>query len=692
MRITSISINNFRLLEKISVNLEEDITLIVGRNNTGKSSLADLCIDLLEKQNELKFVDFSNGCYPKFRESYEFYKEYLKSIKIGEDEKDQLIKKAKIEETLPKITLEILIEYDKEKDTNLTGLSTYIMDLDVSRNDALILVEFSADDTLRLFSSYQTSNNTEAVDLIAYLNKNIKSHYSIKTFAIDKNKREYKRKIEKDNKNSLQKVFITRSITAQRGVDDNSKDNKKTLGKGFERYYKNTKPNDDKAKIDALLKVLSNELEIKYQALFNGILTGLKTFGGETPTKIPEITIKSIFEGENVLNKNIHYFYNNGEDILLPENYNGLGYSNLIYMVLQFASFFEEFKNMEPKPAFLFLILEEPEAHMHPQMQQVFIKNIKRFLTENGDCAQVIITTHSSHILAESGLDDKKGFDRIRYFDKSKHKITVRDLSELKIVEDPENTKKFLRQYLTLHKCDLFFADKIILVEGPTERMLLPQMLKLISDSLQNEYISIVEVGGAYAHRFKDLLEFINVKTLIITDIDSVDQKDVEGEKKGAWSACPVKIGAKTSNSVLKKWVPQKDDISTLLGLEEADKITNGNKIRVAYQIPEIKDGKCGRSLEEALILKNSKKFSKNAKLITTKDYFDIEVKELEDTSYTFTENLLRNVKKTGFIFDLILMTDWDAPKYFIEGLQWLEKDIEPIEIEHAPLMAIKEL
>lgn len=673
MRIKSLSVKNFRLLENVTIKMEEDITIIVGRNNSGKSSLADICIDLLEKQSEFKFVDFSKECYKKFKKSLKLYEEYLNSVDSKKSEEEQIKIMAHVEKSLPKITFEILIEYDKEKDTNLTGLSTFIMDLDTSRNDALILFEYSCDDSLRLFSSYYTANKKEEIDFIIYLDKNIKSFYSIKVFAVDKNKREYKRLLKKEERSSIEKVFITRSITAQRGVDDNTKDARKSLGKGFENYYKHTKPNDDRTNLEKILNEFSKALETKYEELFVGILSDLSTFGGETPTKIPEIQIKSIFKSENVLNRNIQYFYNNGESILLPENYNGLGYSNLIYIVLQFASFFEEFKNMEPKPEFLFIILEEPEAHMHPQMQQIFIKNVKKFLSNKGYCAQIIITTHSSHILAESGIDNQKGFDRIRYFEISKSNINVRDLSELKINDDDRGvtTKKFLRQYLTLHKCDLFFADKIILVEGPTERMLLPQMIRKLSSTLQNQYLSIVEVGGAYAHRFKELLEFINVKTLIITDIDSVE---LIGK---SWCACEVKSETNTSNAVLKNWVPKIISIDDLLIVDDKNKITNENKIRVSYQIPENENTKCGRSLEEALILKNVNILSKNKQLLSTKDYFDKDVQEIENNSYKFTEDLLKNVKKTGFTFDLMLMIEWDIPKYIYEGLKWLEKDIE---------------
>ncbi len=500
---------------------------------------------------------------------------------------------------------------------------------------------------------------------------------------MDKNKRNYRQLIE--SRGLLDNVFYTRSIVAQRSVDDNSGDNKKALGGGFERYYKHTKPSGStKDDIKKALDKASVELEKEYEGLFNGVLTELQNFGAETPTKIPSIVIKSILNSENVLKDNIRYFYKNSDDIYFPENYNGLGYSNLIFMLLQFASFFEEFKNSTPKPNFLFLILEEPEAHMHPQMQQVFIKSVNDFLKEKGECVQLIITTHSSHILAESGIDEEKGFDRIRYFDNTENKLIIRDLSKLDIGNDKNVTIKFLRQYLTLHKCDVFFADKVILVEGTTERMLLPLMIKKISKPLQHQYISIIEVGGSYAQKFKEFLEFINVKTLIITDLDSVTtvvKNDKNGKEITTHPKCPTKTkSCCTFNETLKTWLPQKESITDLLTAKNKEKLSEKKKIRVAYQLPENEGDSCGRSFEEAFILKNKDLLkTKKGKVSLLKNIDDPDI-DNDEKIYNLTEKMVSK-KKTEFAFDLLTLNDWEVPKYIQESLEWLEKDSEELTI-----------
>lgn len=66
----------------------------------------------------------------------------------------------------------------------------------------------------------------------------------------------------------------------------------------------------------------------------------------------------------------------------VPESYNGLGYSNLIYITLQISIFCQLFEERTPRSLSHILFIEEPEAHLHPQMQMVFIRKIKEFIRQ----------------------------------------------------------------------------------------------------------------------------------------------------------------------------------------------------------------------------------------------------------------------------------------------------------------------
>ena len=107
----------------------------------------------------------------------------------------------------------------------------------------------------------------------------------------------------------------------------------------------------------------------------------------------------------------------------------------------------------------------------------------------------------------------------------------VENLSEAFGKDD--DTTKFAIRYLKTTHCDLFFADAVILVEGPVERMLIPHFIKKHYEKLNSCYISILEIGGSHAQTLRPLIEQLGIVTLIITDLDSEhDKVKVQPEKK----------------------------------------------------------------------------------------------------------------------------------------------------------------
>lgn len=680
MKIKKVEVKNFRLLENIVCNLEGDITLIVGKNNTGKTSFFEAIKLATSTDGKFIFEDFSQSTYATFKAVYSKYLE-SKIDGITEEDRDELEKQLIVE--VPKVKINFEIQYNKADNESLVELSEFITDLEDARNDAKICISFEPKNTLKVFQSFENRED-KTIKLIEYLHKNINFLYETVCYAIDKESK-YHRKIEDSFKSKIQKVVLFESIKAMRVLDDTKGDSNNALSLGFSNYYnQRDKNNKDVIELETALKSVSKDLKIKYNKVLESIQLKLKQFGARTEIKIPEIEIDSKFDSEKVLKNNIQYLYKQNE-VNLPESYNGLGYSNLIYMILELASFIEKFKNSQEEKLsnFLVVLIEEPEAHMHPQMQQVFISQISEVVKEakkdTGLQIQVIITTHSSHILSESGIDTERGFNRIRYFNrlltKTGFKITNQDFNNLKIKND-ERTFRFLRQYLTLHKSDLFFADKVILVEGTTERMLLPQMIKKSVNSLCNEYVSILEVGGAYAHSFKEMLEFINVRTLIITDIDSA-QKHQDGEKKKT-RKCKVDVGEFTTNYTLIKWLPNKTTISDLTSCKVKEKIKDN--ICVAYQTDE--NGFNARSFEDAFINTNKEFFLSEhiedgeENLVIKNEFSYLKNKDIsKEIPDKFTSK-----QKTEFTFDIMSFDEekygeWKVPEYINEGLIWLAKN-----------------
>lgn len=673
MKIKDIAIKNFRLLENVRLNIEDDITLIVGKNNTGKTSLFEVINMFFSEKNSFSFHDFSQITYSQFEKCLNIFDEIQNET--DEEKKDDL--EISLISSMPIIKLEIQLEYDKKKDS-LINLSEFISDLDDSKNTATIKLQYQSKDSIRLFSLFVSRKEKEQ-KLIEWLNENITSYYDIKCYGGDN-------LIDENFKRKLFSVLCFETIQASRKLDDTKLDKNKTLAVGFSDYYRETNKdnNEDVESLEKQLKETSLVLNEKYENILNELLKKLKLFGVEPHLTIPEIVLQAGFDPENILKNNIKYFYKQ-DNITLPENFNGLGYSNLIYLVLKVVSFIEKFKKAAPlnKSETLTIFIEEPEAHLHPQMQQVFISQIKRTIKEtkkkDGLSVQVIISTHSSHIVTEAGIDVERSFERIRYFSKlynkseKRYTVDVKDFNAFKHKESDAETFRFLKQYMSLHRCDIFFADKVILVEGTTERILLPLMINKVAEKLNNEYVSIIEVGGAYTVKFKELLKFVNAKCLVITDIDSINPADKR-------NACPTDTAnAETSNSTLLNWLPKQKLITDLINCSDKNKY-DSDLIRVAYQIKENDSDYVARSLEEAVINRNkiffNSTYQKDGSDKLAKDSFSLlKGKDLSVSPYELAP---KSDKKTDFIFDLMVFNEietklsWNVPKYIEEGLVWL--------------------
>lgn len=300
---------------------------------------------------------------------------------------------------------------------------------------------------------------------------------------------------------------------------------------------------------------------------------------------------------------------------------------------------------------------------MHPQMQAVFVQKISEFLAPAAGEAgvQLLLTTHSSHMAANCG------FAPIRYFRRNKGTVEIKDLLsfESSATSDAEKmAMEFLRKYLTTTRCDMFFADKLVFIEGQVERMLLPRLSATLEvalrDKLTSTYVCTVEVGGAYAHLFRKLIEFLQLPALVITDLDSVDGTT----KKKA----PVANGHASSNATLAQWLPGSADLPALMVAGEAEK--TAGRVRVAYQVPEAAGQPCARSFEEAFVYANAAWLITNkAKLLATGGTFThADAAALTADAYEIS------LPKVDFALDLLANEGWATPKYIREGLEWLAK------------------
>lgn len=634
--------------------------MIVGRNNSGKTSLTEIFHKFFAgEKSSLSFDDISVPILQNFSLAQTKYVEFIQAKSESHHEDAQRLE-AEYQALIPSIEFRITFEYDVTE--SLAPIADLLTNLDPSRTDALLVCSYSAERPWIMFEEFARQADQYENDIIKFLRRNLDSYFKVKMSAEDL---EDPTNFKSVDKSSVEKLFTSKFIYAQQLVDDRSTDRTFGLSRGFRGFYQANKSDKEAVqKLEDLLSKLSEDIDAEYLTFFRTVFEDLKAFGVGTVDPF-DIRVISQFKTENILADNTRLFYAR-DGALLPESHNGLGYTRLIFMILEFIGFYEDFKRKVPQPNFQMVFIEEPEAHLHPQMQAVFIKNIQDFVaTKLGWKVQIIVTTHSSHIVVESG------FNSIRYFDNSQSSLVVKDLSVFRnrLESTEKESLQFLEQYMVLHQCDMFFADKVILIEGTVERLLLPQMISKNTPKLLHQYVSTIEVGGAYALKFRKLLEFLNVQTLIITDIDSVESSGRRAKTKVE------SFGALTSNETLRTWIPGKSTIAELQSVSGNDLEDARHLVRVAFQVPEAVGDRCGRSFEEAFILANTSLLGMTDSVLATTNAFT------NSTGVRFTkEEIASNAyeiagkidKKTDFAFDITTLENWSTPKYIKDGLEWL--------------------
>lgn len=244
-----------------------------------------------------------------------------------------------------------------------------------------------------------------------------------------------------------------------------------------------------------------------------------------------------------------------------------------------------------------------------------------------------------------------------------------------------DDTTKFVIRYLNTTHNDIFFADAVILVEGPAERILLPHFIKNDCDTLDNCYITILEIGGSHAHRLKPLIEILGIICLIITDIDSINPAD--NNKK-----CQPELGKglQSNNDTLKSWHPCNSDLDRLLSLSSDSKAKADLPIRVAFQKAiESKDKGVivyPYTFEDSLVLENREKFKSitKSKGLLKKMVDAAKIEDLKTCSAAVYLNInAEGVKKAEFALDVLYIEDpktFIIPAYIKEGLDWLKTQL----------------
>ncbi len=673
MRIKHIQVDNFRLLRSSSLDMTDGLTLVVGKNNTGKTSF----VVLLEK-----FLTKSN---PSFS-----YSDFPVSLRA---QLHNVSEETNIDEL--SIRLSLCVEYSD--DDNLKNISEFMLDLDPERTTIHILFEAKIDKDALLDRLPKPKEDIEGEKFQAekriFIERNISKFIKTSIYAYDDFGYEGEKPYYLENRDKLEgkefkdvcNILNFQVIHARRNVASSDETGKSPLSSVTTQFFKKLNDKDDE-RLDQIRNALidiDKELEAQYSTVFSGFLSNAANF-----LSLDGLKVISDIEASALIGTSSKVIYGTTEDHL-PENLNGLGYLNILYLLLKVEMTKQEFEASNSDINLLFI--EEPEAHTHPQMQSVFSRKIRE-LVNDIEGLQAIISTHSSYIVSNSEFKD------IRYLSKRENDDVVfknfhTDLANQYVEtqgDDGAKLYQFLEQYLKIQNAELFFADKAIFIEGTTERILLPLFINEFDKNCQDgqkkiaqQNVSIIE-AGANAKAFAPFLDFIGIKALIITDLDSTQKKvkeDKNGKEVTSYVAHPVNDASYTSNETLKHFLlaPSiKDDEKYAEWFEElkgGELEAASENIKVAYQLEE--NGYHARSFEDAFLNSNKQELKKvGNELLGIRN--KTQLQDIEDANiYELTEAVLE--KKSDFAASVLYMAltneaNWVTPKYIKEGLEWISQ------------------
>ena len=200
----------------------------------------------------------------------------------------------------------------------------------------------------------------------------------------------------------------------------------------------------------------------------------------------------------------------------LPFALNGLGYNNLIFTSATLGTL-----RRSPQFSFRSILVEEPEAHLHPQLQMLLLRHLAHVASNHaGSEVQVIASSHSPILASQAPIDSVVSVHEVG------GKVSTVSVGSITI---GDKIKKKLQRYLDATRGELFFARRILMVEGIAEALLLPELAKVSGGNLKESSVTVLNADGINFNAFIPLfgVERFGVPVVILTDGDA---KELGGE------------------------------------------------------------------------------------------------------------------------------------------------------------------
>jgi len=702
IRIDKIKIENYRKFSDEDIYFDKSLTAIAGSNNAGKTSIVELLSTILVPGKTMNIDDMS---YNARKKDEDLLNSIASDTAITEEEKAD--KLSGISKDLNEIKVLLTINYDD--DDTLTLFSSYLSDIDINKKSYYFLIEFTYKRPKRIEIVEYVKRDQNILELFSSLESTV---YYCDEHGEDK--------VLISNKENFYKLFNYHCVYALRKLSDTSEEKQNFLSKQLLKTVRN----DEKWKdglaelildINRLLldKSLSDKIDrITIDTIRQTLDEFSQTNGGNTGRLGIDFKLEK-HEIEKVLLEFTKIYFEQDGGGRIKEQKQGLGYSNLIYLLLE-AKIFKEKLDREK---INLLVFEEPEAHLHPQMENIFIKFLNRITSVNEYIAtelqearllsvnpevntseeameevavavavavsdqivsekdlisfQMFITTHSSEMAKSITLSS------IRVLRPKNHMES--NIFDLRIFIEGLNSSElaFYNKFFQFNMIEMVFADKLILFEGDAERLLLKYLI--VSDSrfkaLSAQYISYIQVGGAYAYNYLKLIDFLEIKTLILSDIDyKYESEDLE---RDAHNLLIDVLKRDTSNKTIEEITGKK----RIKDIYKSQFKTKGEYSQfVCLKFQTYKDG-YARTLEDA-ILKNlldiKTVFDKISKqdFQTYIDQYNLKISPSKKSETSVRDRVDKLKQKTDFMYSMIEHSQLEksVPTYILEGLNWLQK------------------
>ena len=704
--------------EKINITEEyisKSSSLIVGKNNSGKSTIVKLLNTLQNSKSGsrsvFKYTDFNLKTLSDW---------YHENIDNKSEEEIESIDQS----YFPKLEFQLILGIDDGNDLIssfedilvVSGIKTVETQENQEIAEVTIDVKYEVADEVAFLEDLvkiKTSHFNDSQQYDEPYKKEIQYRQFLGLFSSNY----FVLNFYPIGKEEPAKEFSLSSLLKVETIEANTVKNDKTLSQAYNKIVSTYIKNNDIATIDKLVGDINYQVKDMVDTNIKNILqSAVSSIESTKNLKMnlhPDVTLEKIFANS------IIYEYQEGNNNI-PESQFGMGYTNLMVIIAKIVDYIELYSKKDINGSVNILCIEEPESFMHPQMQELFIKNISKAIAtllgkkQQLDTFQIIITTHSTHIL-NSKIQSGNTLNNISYLGQAGVNNIIKNISDDAIVSGRNIDKKayeYIKKYLRLEVSDIFFADAVVLVEGVSEETYLRYEIDK-HPILKKHHIKVYRIDGAYAHQFISLLDLLEIKTVIFTDLDlkrsesekKVDIKDNDDPDPDVIpqniSDLESKYAAATSslstNGTLQYFIKKelKDEEAKYgeINNKIIEKLNNNEELIIDYNnITMFSQGKINgyyaTSFEEAVVLTNAGNEDENKykkSLIKALQYVhpnmryfgDIdETSEIADKSYMYQVKLSDGKSRfsTGIVYLSVTDDDFSLkqPQYIESGLNSL--------------------